>query len=336
VKYILSLGALSLIFSSVAFTHNHHDHSWLGDKSGYLYNQTQKSNLKNNLIKMSKSGVTADEYISEIDETYLKSKLELLSGAKDVNLGGTLGTVRITERKSKNGRTLAREFLANEYRELGYDVSMDNFGGTFSKGANFVAKKVSNHPAAKVLVLTSHIDSVGNAGANDNGSGTISALAVARALSSQTFKHTIIIVGFDKEESGLVGSKAYVKKITNKEEIIGNINFEMMGTNSRNDGVFHIIDCDRADSKYLSSAITSTIDNYNLPLAINPGCTTRSDHASFWKADLPAIVISENFFGGDSDRCYHKSCDIVDERINFTYMRHITYAIYGAIVQLLQ
>jgi len=329
--------ALSTILSSSLYAHSDHSsHTWLGDKAAYEYNKTKTKSFSKNLIKKSNKSapqVVADQYISEIDEAYLKHKLENLSGVNEVNIGSRV--VKIAERKSAQGRLNAREYLAVEYRDLGYKVSFSDFGG-FSKGSNMVAEKISNHPDAKILVLSSHYDSVGNAGANDNGTGTISALAVAKALSSQQFKHSIVIIAFDKEESGLVGSKAYVKSIKDKSKIMGNINFEMMGTNSRNDGAFHIIDCDRADSSFLTKAIDDTIAGYNLPLAVNPGCTNRSDHASFWKQNIPAVVISENFFGGDSDKCYHKSCDVVDARLNFTYMRHITYSIYGAIVKLLQ
>ena len=329
--------ALTIIISTSIYAHSDHSsHTWLGDKSAYEYNKTQTQSFMKNLKAISNksnSQVIADQYISEIDETYLKDKLKNLSGVNEVNIGTRV--VKITERKSSKGRLAAREYLAMEYRDLGYKVSFSGFGG-FSKGSNMIAEKISTHPDALTLVLSSHYDSVGNAGANDNGSGTISALAVAKALSSQQFKHSIVIIAFDKEESGLVGSKAYVKSIKDKSKIMGNINFEMMGTNSRGDGAFHIIDCDRADSSFLTKAVTDTISGYNLPLAVNPGCTNRSDHASFWKQNIPAVVISENFFGGDSDKCYHKKCDVVDSRLDFTYMRHITYSIYGAIVKLLQ
>ncbi len=334
-KFLIILAlSTSYVFSHTHSSHSHDSHTWSGDKEAFKYNDAQKETLKRNIeaIDHSKDSLDQDEFIAQISETYLKEKLEKISGAKNVNLGGSLGLVSISERSSSKGRELARQFLTQEYKALGYKVTEQKFG----RGVNLIAEKKSTHPDAKILILTSHYDTVRTAGANDNGTGTISALGVAKALSTQNFKHTIQIVAFDKEESGLVGSKAFVKKISDKSKIIGNINYEMMGTNSRKDGVFHVIDCKRAESTFLSSEIANTINRNSLQIAINPGCTDRSDHASFWKKKIPAIVISENFFGGDSDKCYHKKCDIVDERIDFTYMKNITHAIYGAIISLLQ
>jgi len=177
---------------------------------------------------------------------------------------------------------------------------------------------------------------MGNAGANDDGSGVISMLAIAKELKDKKFKSTLRFVGFSGEEIGLVGSSKYVSEIKNKKEIIGNIQLEMMATNSRKDGAFHIIDCDKNNSVFMSKHIMSSIENLNIDLKKVPACTSRSDHGSFWKAGLPAIVISENFFGGDGDPCYHKSCDVLDDRIDFDYMAKITSSVASAVEAILR
>jgi len=61
-----------------------------------------------------------------------------------------------------------------------------------------------------------------------------------------------------------------------------------------------------------------------------PACTNRSDHASFWRYNKPAIVVSQNFFGGDSTPCYHRTCDRID-MIDFDYMTKITKALSHAV-----
>ena len=155
-------------------------------------------------------------------------------------------------------------------------------------------------------------------------------------MAKKNFAYTIRILGFDKEETGLVGSDAYVGSIATKSNIIGNINFEMMGVNSRKDGSFHVIDCQKASSVVISNEIRSSIANLGLPLTIVKACTDRSDHASFWRHNLAAVVISENFFGGDADPCYHAKCDIVDERLDYTYMGNILEAVLDATERLLR
>ncbi len=104
----------------------------------------------------------------------------------------------------------------------------------------------------------------------------------------------------------------------------------MMGYHSRSDGAFHVIDCDKPTSMAIAQEIKNAIVSSNLPLVVAKTCTDRSDHASFWRAKIPAVVISENFFGGDADPCYHKKCDIVDERLNYEYMQNILVAVMHA------
>jgi len=311
-----------------AFAHN--DHLWSTDKEAYKY--TAKK-----LLQKSKSphkNLTNSTLI-EVDSSFLEKKLKEFSGATSVVIDGN--EVSINERGSKDGIENALKYLESEYTNLGFDTSIQEFGSFFSKGKNFIAVK-KGADSSKALLVTSHIDSVGNAGANDNGTGTIGTLAIAKALAPFQFKYDLIIVGFDKEEKGLVGSREYVKKLSSseKQKIIGVINFEMMGTNSRKDGNFHIIDCDRSDSVFMTNTMEGIINWHKLALTKVPGCTERSDHASFWKASIPAIVISENFFGGDSDKCYHKSCDKFDSRLDFTYMENITSAVASTAYNLLK
>jgi Zn-dependent M28 family amino/carboxypeptidase len=160
-------------------------------------------------------------------------------------------------------------------------------------------------------------------------------ITVSKELAKNNYPNTVRVLGFDREEKGLLGSDAYVATIKNKAEIIGNINFEMMGFHRRNDGGFHVIDCERAflfgtPSEKLSIEIKNSISKLGLDLKVVKACTNRSDHASFWRAKIPAIVISENFFGGDADPCYHSKCDVVDERLNYSYMERIMEAVLNA------
>lgn len=314
-----------IIFLLVLNTQAHDDlsHTWLGDKAAY-------SSLKPYpMSEFTKTKRAISDY-AQIDRHFFEEKLAQYSGAKEVVIEGK--TVFIKERQSKAGRELARKFLKQEYTAIGFSVKMHAYRG-FRSGANFIADKPGQ--SQRTLILSSHIDSVRNAGANDDGTGTIAALAIAKSLAAESFTHGLRIIGFDQEEVGLVGSKQYVKTV-DKSDIIGVIQMEMLGTNSRKDGAFHVIDCDKSHSLFMTQAIAQSIVDQSLPLSINKACTTRSDHASFWRKDIPAVVLSENFFGGDSDRCYHRSCDVFDSRLDFGYMVNIANAVANASKALLQ
>ncbi len=244
------------------------------------------------------------------------------------------------ERSTNQNLDTSRKFLTEEYKKIGFEVSYYPFG----TGTNFVAEKKGIKQPEKILILSSHIDSVGNKGANDNGTGTIGALSIARELAKSNFNYTIRVLGFDREERGLLGSDAYVAAIANKKDIVGNINIEMIGHHARKDGAFHLIDCERPyfigvselKSAFLSQEVKTSIANLGLDLRVVKACTDRSDHASFWRHKIPAIVVSENFFGGDDDPCYHARCDVVDDRLNYPYMQMILEALLDATERILQ
>lgn len=315
-KYLL----LGLLVSTSLFAHE--DHDWREDYEAYLSVQYEAPLvLKNN--KRSRMSFKRNR----IDLEAMKNDLAIFSGAAPVPGSNQV----ITERKSNAKLDLARKFLQDEYEKLGFEVSFHPFGS----GTNFIAEKKGVKTPEKVLILSSHIDSVGNAGANDNGTGTIGLLTVARELAKSEYNSTVRILGFDREERGLVGSDVYVATIENKKDIIGNINFEMMGYHARNDGGFHVIDCNssifggssiQVGSDKLSKVMKESISEMKLGLTVVKACTDRSDHASFWRNKIPAIVISENFFGGDADPCYHARCDVFDDRLNFPYMGRILEA----------
>jgi hypothetical protein len=283
-----------------------HNHDWRDDYEAYLSVAYELPFTSSAHLK------TRQKKDYRIDINFFKEKLVIFSST--------------TDRRSSENLDSARKFLKEEYEKIGFQVDYQPFGN----GTNFIAEKKGSLNPEKVLILSSHIDTVRCAGANDNGTGTIGLLSVAKELSKQEYPYTVRILGFDKEEIGLVGSDAYVATLNNKKDIIGNINFEMMGVNQRQDGSFHVIDCQKNHSLHLSQAVRSAISENGLPLTIVKACTDRSDHASFWRHGLGAIVISENFFGGDADPCYHSKCDVVDNRLNFNYMNNILEAVLVA------
>ncbi len=283
------------------------------------------------------SHIESRDFVSKltVEQSFLEEKLKEFSGATSANLDGKAVTLK--ERGTTAGRANARAYLKQEYEAIGFTTSQPSYSSGLYSGANFVAEKAGTDPS-KVLVLTSHMDDMTNAGADDNGSGTIGALAIATALKDETLRYTLRIVAFDQEEKGLVGSAAYAKALKSAgtiNQLVGLINLEMTGYDADDDGAFHSIDCDEGTSADLTAALMKVVNrDTELRLKKVEACTNRSDHASFWKYNVPAIVISQNFFGGDDNPCYHLACDKVD-KVQFDYMTRLTTAVGRAVEELL-
>lgn len=261
----------------------------------------------------------------DIDTTALDETLNILAGVKPVPATGEL----IANRSTEAGRTATRTFLQNALTALGLETRTLCYEypvwGRKKIGCNVEATRWGADTTRAVL-FTAHYDSVTTAAADDNASGTAAVLEVARILASGAEPQTTVrFVMFDQEEIGLVGSRAYVGSLTSAggPAIAGVYNLDMLGWDKDDDGAIHVIDCKRAESTPLTAAVQSTIRNLGIALHRTEACTDRSDHGSFWSKGIPAVIVSENFFGNDENPCYHRSCDTV-ANMNMGYFHKIT------------
>lgn len=267
----------------------------------------------------------------DVDEASLLKHVKVLSGVESFKNGDTNST--INERGGSANRKLTQTYMLSYYRSLGLEAKTVCYTQVFYSGCNVEATRWGDD-RSKVFLVTSHLDSVNNAGADDNGTGTAAVMEIARVLSNIPLSVSVRFVSFDQEELGLIGSEAYAKQFGNANpKIAGVVNMDMLGYDSNNDGAFHYMDCSRSDSAFLSAKMTEVVNELDLGLRRVASCTNRSDHGSFWKRNIPAIVISENFFGGDDNKCYHKSCDRVD-LVNTSYFVKISKVLLNTVYAL--
>ena len=78
---------------------------------------------------------------------------------------------------------------------------------------NAVGELAGGDPEGRIIVASSHIDSVSvGVGADDNASGTAAILECARRLREESRRHTFRFIGFGAEEQLSVGSTRYIKE----------------------------------------------------------------------------------------------------------------------------
>ena len=262
----------------------------------------------------------------EIGEASVRQHLEHLTGEAPVSLEGGKETT-ISERGSEKGRKAAAEYMEVSFEEAGIPARILEFTSGADRGYN-VEATLKGSEGEKHLWVTAHMDSVGNAGANDNASGLVMLLLTARALKQQLeLEHTVHFVAYDLEEVGLVGSNRYVytevasvREREGEEAIIGNINADMVGYEENNFNAF-IETCDQAGS--LDEALTQASRTIDPSVALEEGCPQRiagrSDHAPFRDLGFPAVLVVD---GAKFDQypCYHKPCDTAD-KVNVAYQR---------------
>jgi Zn-dependent M28 family amino/carboxypeptidase len=153
------------------------------------------------------------------------------------------------------------------------------------------------------------VDSIFN-GADDNASGTVTIMAMARYFVDHPPRHTMVFAAVDAEEMGLRGSAAFVEKGW-PANIILNVNLDMV---SRSDSLLF------AAGPFHYPHLRPILDKVEArpPVVIafghdEPGVegvqdwTGSSDHRPFHSQGIPFV-----YFGVEDHPDYHRATDEVD------------------------
>ncbi len=171
------------------------------------------------------------------------------------------------------------------------------------------------------IVIGSHMDTTTwpwstygrEPGADDDGSGSVTNLGIARTLlsSGMQFKKPIYFIWYAAEEAGLVGSSYVVKDFINKKiPVDAVLQFDMTGYSNSNDPTIWLIN-DNVN-KDLTAYLETLVKTYvKKPVARTRCGYACSDHASWSKKGFTAAFPFEAAFGKD-DPYIHSSDDVMD------------------------
>jgi len=111
-------------------------------------------------------------------------------------------------------------WLKNKYLSYGYTASQiteDSYTYTGSSAVckNLVVTKIGTVYPNTFIIIDGHYDSISGTGTNDNGSGLVCILEVARLLQNIPTQYSIKFVNFSGEEDGLFGSQHFVTSVVN-------------------------------------------------------------------------------------------------------------------------
>lgn len=123
-------------------------------------------------------------------------------------------------------RSRTRTYITNELKKMGWKPKLEKF----PDGVNIFAEKPGTDKDAGAILVGAHYDTVYfSPGADDNASGVAVTLEIARLFGSHPTARTLQLVFFDKEEAGLLGSKAFVTNKKHLENLQGVIIMDMVG-----------------------------------------------------------------------------------------------------------
>ncbi len=283
-------------------------------------------------------GQSADE--SKPKFVDLQSELlAKLTGNQSINVKTNIGNEnRVLSRKSKvkltdRSTVFARKASANllyEYlRKIGLKPKRHNYK-TKSEGANIYAIIPATEKSAEFVLLGAHYDSEkGSPGANDNASGTVLVFGVARDLVSLKVRsRNFIIVFFDQEEQGLIGSRAFAAKLKDDGTNLHSAHtVDQMGWDADRDRAIELeLPTPELEKLYREEAekLSITVHKTEVP---------STDHTAFREIGFSAIGITEEYKNEDTTPHYHRPTDTY-ETIDLAYLASSTELVLNVMKRL--
>lgn len=245
----------------------------------------------------------------QVDRERMSKHLAVLTGKAPVGAEGL-----IPERGGSQGRALTRAYLVRSLEALGYKPEQQAYRPT---GTNVFTRLMAATPSNEYILLGAHMDSVRNAGADDNASGSVAVLEAAAVLKNLPGrKVNVLFAWFDEEEIGLVGSRYLAKEFKKQGLRITSMhNIDMLGWDADKDKTIEVAQPDGILWDYYNMVNKS----HGLNLPFDRSNTGQSDHESFHAEGFPSVCISEEYTSGDLTPHYHRKGDVF-ETINLDYL----------------
>jgi aminopeptidase YwaD len=255
----------------------------------------------------------------------------------------------------------AAHYLATQFSKSGWATSGQLVSAWGKVYRNVVATKYPDRPGQgeelPPLLIGAHYDTVsGSPGADDNASGLVVLLEVAMRLRTQPLGRPLWLVGFCLEEQDRLGSQAFASRLkAERGALAGAIILECVGfarseagTQQVPPGVpfavptqgdFLAIVGNEA-SRSLVTQLEREAQRHAAQLKslslVVPGKgealphTRRSDHASFWDAGYPAVMLTDtaNF----RNPHYHRETDTVDT-LNLEFLSNVATTVTATAIQ---
>ena len=240
------------------------------------------------------------------------------------------------------------EYLRSELTGYGYEVEEQGYEAADQRHRNLQVTLPGGERADEIVVVGAHYDSYDlTPGADDNATGVAGVLELARLLSGRRPQRTLRLVLFGTEEPPFfntddMGSRVYAYQAAEHgERIVAMYSLEMLGYFTDepgsqhhppplqlffpSEGNFIAFVGNPASGALLRRSLATFRDVGTVPSegmvssSMVPGVEL-SDHASFWRAGFPAVLISDT--GPFRNVRYHLESETWDE-LDFETMARV-------------
>ena len=254
----------------------------------------------------------------------------------------------------------ASNYIHSVFEEAGLVVREQDYDYYDQRVTNLLATFPAANEASAYYVVGAHYDTVPSTpGADDNASAVAVLLELARRVQQRRLKAPVLFAAFTLEEppahlTGHQGSRIFVRNCRSRgDRVLGAIILEMVGYTAPRQyypflprwpgypgqgnfigiiGNWRSLRFGRTVLRGFRKNTDLSAESLFLPFNgwILPE-TRLSDHASFWDAGLPALMVSDTAFFRNPN--YHLPSDTIDT-LDFTFMAQLVKSLELALLEL--
>ena len=183
------------------------------------------------------------EMKGEVNQDRILTDLRRLTGVEPICLNNECRTITSRLTGTPNLQ-LAKDYVYEVLTSLGYSVEIQDWENSGSKDQNLIVRKMGLIYPGEEIYFIAHLDtSYDCPGADDNASGVVSLLELARILKNHILSRTVVLLITTGEERGDLGAESYVNQLTPEElsAIKYAINVDMLGYDANQDGVMELL-----------------------------------------------------------------------------------------------
>ena len=175
--------------------------------------------------------------IGQVNQSRILSDLRKLSGVDPICINENCYTI-MNRMTGSDGLSLAENYVLAQLTDLGFTVQTQQWSSGGFSDINIITRKPGSSMPGEEIYFVSHLDGENCPAADDNGSGAVSLLELARIISHRNFNRTIVLLFTTGEEQGTLGVKSYINQLTPDQlsAIKYVINVDMIGYDANNDG----------------------------------------------------------------------------------------------------
>ena len=229
------------------------------------------------------------------------------------------------------GLMAVRSYVRDQLSPLG-DLEVNHFSSGIDEGVNFILKLPGRVTNRTPLLVGAHYDGpLHSIGADDNASGMVALLELARRWSATPPKRPVWLVAFDQEEWGMLGSAALAAKLKKAgQDLKLMVSLEMLAFTGEEQSYPHPamrkLYGDRGNFIALVANTSAGLMLTQLTHAMGQHITSKalpvpragrdvpdvrlSDHSPFWDRGYNALMVTDTSFLRNPN--YHQMSDTID------------------------